>query len=365
MRNAFRLHSHMSDTVLVLYSELMPDRVAVFRKLAQIYNLTVHVVCWDGRKKNTPFEAQPSEQLVIHRRSEFDVDALHRLAARLSPKILYVAGWMDRGYLPIAAALRRKGIPVIVGFDDLWFGTVRQRVGALLSPLLTKVLFSHAWVSGPRQYEYAKRLGFADRRIIPNLLSCDTEMFAHAFKAMAQKRSNYPRAILYVGRFSSEKGIAVLVDGYRRYRAQGGDWTLRCIGSGPLRSLLEGVDGLELHSFAAQADLVHWMADSGVAVVPSVRDASPLVVHEAACAGLPMVLSSSIGNLPLFMIDGYNGVVFPQSSAPALAEAMRAITSRSVDELVAMGERSHLLSQRVNLEMAAAGFMASLSQGYE
>jgi len=346
--------------IVFLYAELMPNLISVIKTLITTYSAQVHIVYWD-LKKRTPYVPDAIEGLTLYKRSQHGFREIKRVLADLNPDAIYVVGWMDYAYLAIVAMYRRRGVPVIVGFDDWWKGTLRQSIARVFSPILTKVLFSHAWVAGPRQYEYAKRLGFSDRNIIPNLLSCDTDLFNQAYQSLKTKRDDYPKVFLYIGRFSSEKGINLLAAGFEKYRTTlKGTWKLVCVGNGPLLNVLVGRPNIEVREFTSQSDLLKLMERSGIFVLTSLRDFSPLVVHEAACSGLPMILSSNVGNIPLFMIHNYNGVVFESGSVDDLAKAMHRISSKPSEELILMGKRSHELSRRINPEITSASFMSIL-----
>ena len=348
--------------IIFLYAELMPNLIPVFNSLVKHHSSQIWVFHWDHKKK-TPYLPDAREGVIFYRRSEYTLRRMKQTIEGIDPDLIYVAGWMDRAYLAISVRYRRKGVPIVVGFDDWWKGTARQRIGALLSPLLTKVLFSHAWVAGPRQYEFAKRLGFKDQFIVPNLLSCDTNLFAAACQTLAIKQVHYPNVFLYVGRFSPEKGIGVLSVAFEKYRTEfKGTWKLICVGNGPLLGMLSGKSGIEVKQFSSQTDLMEMMQKSGIFVLASLRDFSPLVVHEAASAGLPMILSSNVGNIPLFMIHNYNGMVFGSGSADALAETMHRMANLRPEELVLMGKRSYELSRRITPEISAASFVSSVTR---
>lgn len=347
--------------IIFLYSELMPNAVRLFETLVEMYEADVHVVYWDNNKR-TPYQADTNSGINYYRRSEFNYKTLRALLKTVAPDCVYVAGWMDALYLRVAMPERARGVPVVTGFDDWWQGTVRQNCGRLLSPILTRALFSHAWVAGPRQYEYAKRLGFRDSAILPNLLSCDTRLFGQAYHHLPEKIRNYPRTFLYAGRFSAEKGITLLAEAFRAYQTTfGGEWRLTCIGNGPLSGPLMSVPHVEVRDFVSQRHLMEAMRDAGVFVLASTLDFSPLVVHEAACAGLPLILSSNVGNMQTFMIDGYNGSVFESGSVDGLVESMNLMSHKSVTELALMGHRSRRLSKRMSPEFCAASLVSSLS----
>lgn len=346
--------------IVFLYSELMPNVIIVLKALVKSYLAEIHVVYWDHKKK-TPYMVDTIEGVTFYEKSKYGFREIKNLLADINPDAIYVVGWMDYTYLGIIAIYRRKRVPIIVGFDDWWMGTLRQSMARLFSPILTKVFFSHAWVSGPRQYEYAKRLGFNDRSILTNLLTCDSDLFDQAYKALPIKLNDYPKIFLYVGRFSPEKGVDLLAAAFKKYRtAFKGTWNLICVGNGPLLSVLAGHPNIEVREFTSQSDLVKLMECSGIFILASLRDFSPLVVHEAACAGLPMILSSNVGNIPLFLINNYNGAVFDSGSVDDLALAMYRMSIMPTEDLILMGKRGHGLSRRVNPEIAAASFVADI-----
>jgi glycosyltransferase involved in cell wall biosynthesis len=60
-------------------------------------------------------------------------------------------------------------------------------------------------------------------------------------------------------------------------------------------------------------------------VVPSLwPENSPLVIHEAFLAGVPVV-ASRIGGIPELVADGVNGVLYDPASPAALAGALRGL----------------------------------------
>jgi glycosyltransferase involved in cell wall biosynthesis len=342
--------------ILFLYAELMPNLMPLFRALVGNYNAQIHVAHWVHKKK-TPYTPDNIPGVYYYPKSDYG--ALRNSLSGLNPDLIYVSGWMDLDYLKVIIKYRQRGKPVVVGFDDWWVGSLKQHIGRIALILIRNNLFSHAWVSGPRQYEYAKRLGFRDKFIIHNLLSCDTELFSQAVNSLFLKEKNYPNIFLYVGRFSYEKGIELLVSAFEKYRdSYGGTWKLMCVGNGPLISLLQGRPNVEVYGFANQPDLVKIMERSGIFILPSLRDFSPLAVHEAACAGLPMILSSNVGSIPLFMIDNYNGIVFNFGSIDELAKAMHYLSLKSPKELILIGMRSNQLSKKVTPDICAASLVS-------
>jgi glycosyltransferase involved in cell wall biosynthesis len=75
-----------------------------------------------------------------------------------------------------------------------------------------------------------------------------------------------------------------------------------------------------------------------VVVVPSLwPENSPLVIHEAFMAGVPVV-AARIGGIPELVSDGVNGVLYDPASPDALAELLRGLVLRP-DRIAEMAGR--------------------------
>jgi len=346
--------------ILYLYAELSPYLRPVFEAYVKTYGVELHVVHWDHLRL-TPYQPVLMDGVSYYKRSECNLEKLKRLAEEIAPDLIYVVGWMDMDYLRITKKWRTRGVPIVVGFDDVWSGNFRQQVGSLIMKCIGKLFFSHAFVSFALQYEFAKRMGFKDENIISNLLSCDTSLFHGSQLKLSAKRMNYPHTFVYIGRFSQEKGVDVLVQAFKLYCNEfSGSWNLLCVGGGNLRNLFEGVENLKVLDFVDQKEMLSILDGSGVFIMPSYKDLCPLAVHEAASACLPLILSSGVGNKSTFLIDGFNGFSFNSSSVRGLALVMQKISSLADAELIEMSEHSYDLSKRVSPEMTAASLMSIL-----
>lgn len=344
--------------ILYLYSGLAPYMVPVLREYTRCSDTQVHVVHWD-REKQTPYVPPPIQDVAYYDRSKLGTSDLLKLARRLQPDIVLVSGWQDKGYLVVARALRKRGTPVVAGIDDQWRGTLRQRAVSPVGPSLLKQFFSHCWVSGPYQYEYAARLGYKKHEIVFNLYSADTSVFGEARQYLDEKLSSYPNAFLFVGRFHPVKGLDTLLEAYVSYRTElNGTWRLICVGSGEMKDRLTRVSGVEVIDYANQKDLVQISRKAGAFILPSHFEAWGVVVHEFAAAALPLILSDEVGARATFLIDAFNGLVFRDGSPRLLAHAMQRISNKDATDLVEMGRRSHDLSKRISPAVSAASFLS-------
>ncbi len=352
--------------ILYLYTEIMGYNLPIFDHLANDYGAMIHVVRWTN-KKNTPFHPNATSRVKYYDRSLYSKKELCELASSLNPSVVYISGWQDKGYLPVARELKAKGVPVVMGLDSQWVGSARQRIGAkLIRHVYKKRYFSFAWVPGPLQYEYAARIGFSKSEIICNLLSGNTELFSRGASALDGDKSNvYPKQFLYVGRFVETKGIDILIEAYSRYKnVHGGDWKLKCIGNGPMeKQLLKAQQddcGITVESFAEQPALVDYAIESGAFVLPSRYEPWGVVAHEFASAGLPLILSDAVGSKLQFLVSSYNGYEYPSHSAESLALAMYSLSLQPEETLLAMGKRSAHLGLSLCPKIAAASLISVL-----
>lgn len=339
--------------ILYLYTEAMGYTLATIRALLARGGDELHLVHWD-RGRLTPFQAVPFAGLHLHARSTLRGGALAAFVEKLAPDLAVVSGWQDRGYLAVARQLRRRGVPVVVGFDDQWKGTMRQRIAACFNSVL-KTFFSHAWVTGPLQYDYARRLGFSAQRIVHDLYSADVELFAAKGKIVSARRSS---RIIFVGRLERVKGVDLLLATWENLRAELPDWELVMVGNGSLESSVAAAANVRRQEFLSAPEVAEELAAASAFVLPSRHEPWGVVVHEAVAAGLPVLCSNVVGAAATFVIDGYNGYLFRPDDAADLARAIRNFAGQTEDERRLMGERSRELSRRITPKTSAANLMS-------
>jgi len=343
--------------ILYLYAEVMGYTLATIRELAERGN-EVHVVHWD-HKKLTPYKVPGVPNVFMYKRSQLSVGQMNRLANDIRPVVTVVSGWMDSGYMVVARQLKRLGSSVVLALDAQWHGTSRQWLLVLLAQAGGRTsIYTHAWVAGLFQFEYARRLGFAESNIIYDLYSADLHLFNHAFNhSIANKKDQYPHRFLFVGRFEAVKGLDVLLQAWQQLKKKG-DWELYLIGNGSLKNQLEGVAGVVVKDFMQPEQLMHEVANVGCFLLPSRREPWGVVVHEFAAAGLPLTVSDAVGAASTFLISGLNGYRFRGDDPIAIANRMSQLINMTDQELYSMAVNSHALSQRITPETSAGNLLS-------
>jgi len=142
-------------------------------------------------------------------------------------------------------------------------------------------------------------------------------------------RSRKPH-LLHVGRLSSEKGVAVLLEAVVRLNERLGSVVeLTIAGSGPEETELKKhakMLGIEanvhfLGYIREDAELSRLYQNSDIFILPSYTEGVPKVILEAMANGLPVV-ATSVGGIPEILEDGLNGLLVPPGDAQAICDSV-------------------------------------------
>lgn len=328
--------------ILILYSELAGYTIACLDRLMQEPDLQVKLVRWPVNRE-APFEFRFSQGLEVLDRSQLTQAELDQVVKDFAPDGIFVSGWMDKGYLK-ALAHKPAGSPVICGLDNQWRGDLRQRVGTLLSPWLVRRHFDYVWGAGPRQADYARRLGFDDAHVRQGYYSADVPRFT----ALQADLGTEPRTLLYVGRIMAHKGMAELVEAFLRLDAP--RWQLKLVGKPDGSVSLPDHPRLIHQDFVQPDELPGLMAEATAFILPSREEPWGVALHEAAAVGLPLIASDACGSGDAFIEPGNNGLVFQAGDADSLAQALQQLFAQEIDTLKAWGQRSRQLAQQITPE---------------
>ena len=149
--------------------------------------------------------------------------------------------------------------------------------------------------------------------------------------------------ILFCGRLSKEKNLFHLVDAYHQL-----DHELKSlifVGDGDLRPSLEdyvrqlGADAVYFFGFQNRGQIGKYYAVSDLLVLPSVRETWGIVVNEAMCFGLPVIVSDQVGAGMDLVSDGRNGYRV-STDGDALFRSIKKMADFSEEERGLMGMKS-------------------------
>jgi glycosyltransferase involved in cell wall biosynthesis len=115
------------------------------------------------------------------------------------------------------------------------------------------------------------------------------------------------------------------------------------------------------HGKVSPAALWTFYRAADVFVCPSVEDSGPMMINEAIKAGTP-VISFAVGVAPDLVLDGQTGIVAPETTASALAEAVTGYLLLPAAARLTLREHcSQLASERLSMEAQGRAFAAFAS----
>ena len=293
----------------------------------------------------------------------------------------------QRAGIPTESLDMRRGVPDprglvrLVGLVKAWrpdvlhshmvHANLMARVLRLITPVPVMVSTIHNIYEGGRLWMAAYRLtnglvdhvtivsqAAADRfvreRIVPKSLltvipnGVDTEQFrripsevGHSLRQSLGLEGKF--VWLAVGRFEIAKDYPNMLRGFARVRERFPQAVLLLVGRGSLQSETErlaqspGLGG-GVRFLGVRDDVVQVMSAADGYVMSSAWEGMPMVLLEAAAAGLPIVTTRVGGNHEVVR-DGESGFVVPPRDHEALGRAMLRLMELSETERRAMGDR--------------------------
>lgn len=204
---------------------------------------------------------------------------------------------------------------------------------------------------GPDADGYLARYGVGPERIRRLEHAVD---YAHLSASRGLRASLRPRreamglhgfVFLFLGRVWWQKGIWTLLDAHERLVADGHHVTLLVVGDGPDRDRFRQtvadrrIRGVVMRDFVQQPHLPSILASSDALVFPTRGDPYGLVVDEAMAAGLPVISSTSAGEIRTRVVPGETGLLVEPDDVDGLHAAMRHLQDES-ERAAAMGDRA-------------------------
>lgn len=343
--------------VVFCWSEVSGYMAACWQALARRPGIDLHVLHPQKlfEAVDNPFDLDPlltglSHQMLPAKGPDLDRWLLAAVQAR-RPDVVVHCGWIYWPYTRLAAAPELAHVPMVLGMDSPWRGTVPQRLARLrLSRFISRM--SLVVTAGDRSAEYARRLGVADRRIHSGYYGFDDRQLRPV--ADSRAGSAWPRQFLFVGRYVDQKDLPSLMRAYTEYRSQVSDpWGLTCCGVGPDQRHLQGVPGVVDEGFTQPSNLPAVFQRHGAFVMASDFEPWGVVIAEAAASGLPVVCTSACGAGVDIVRNYYNGIVTAPGDVAGMARAMRWVHDHEGD-LPAMGARGRSHAVAYSAEAWAA-----------
>lgn len=205
-----------------------------------------------------------------------------------------------------------------------------QRLGLRMDELSTDQELAY----GIAEYALADRICVPSRFVFNTFLEMgisESKLFLNPYgvdyafwsKCDRSKRANEPFTFLWVAALMPRKGIAVLLEAWRKVSIPDARLVLVGGASPSIQPLLRDLpSNVVLKSFLDHSAIREQMSRAHVYVLPSFEEGMARSVLEAAAAGLPVLITKETGATDLLQ-DGKASRVVPSGDVDSLAQALR------------------------------------------
>lgn len=273
----------------------------------------------------------------------FDLDNASVASAldRFDPDIVKVFGYAYRTNWRVARWARQHRRPLMLYSDS----NAQKITSWWKRPIKDKVVRQFYWYVdgalfvGDNNYAYHQRYGVSADRLFPGVLPVDRATLLKTVPDQAASRKEVRDSlgiphnafvVLFCGKYIARKRPADLVRAARELARKGLPVWALLVGEGVERPAVEnlcksaGIGNVSLTGFVNQSMIPRYFEAADLLAVTSEADPHPLVVSEAACFGLPVVISDRVGCIGPndSAQSGRNAIVYPCGDVVRLSRAI-------------------------------------------
>jgi glycosyltransferase involved in cell wall biosynthesis len=324
---------------------------ACMKELAARDGVNATLLTWESAD-DAPFDLGTiavRNQHVLSEADRHSYEKIKNLVLATKADLVFICGWAHPQYVSLVHDRDLRGVKFVVGADTPIRFDWRQQIARLkIGSLLRKA--DAVCVPGERGFQVMRYWKVPSEKIARLFYGIDYKHFHEGSERRWLPGAQWPRCFAFTGRYASIKGVDLLAAAYKQYRRTVIDpWPLRVCGTGPMRDVFAGVDGIEDLGFVQPSELANVFQTAGVFVLPSRMDPWGQVVVEAAAAGLPIICTNACGVAAEVVRDYHSGLVIPPRNVAALTEAM-AWMHEHYERLPAMGLNSQQLAAPYSAE---------------
>lgn len=331
--------------IVVCWSSISGYIAACWRELAARPGVDLFVLAFGKLEGwDTAFNSRNIMEGIPHRlllaKEQTDAELVRKIVLAERPDVVFISGWNHLAYRRLVFDPALAGTRFILCMDNPRRYTLRQFLGKfVLRRFLQRI--DCVFVPGERCWQLAKYLGMEEKQI---KRGCTYGVDYARFTPLYHKRecldNGWPRRFLFIGRYVEIKGIEVLLPAYEQYRRSVEDpWPLVCCGMGPMAEKIRCAQGVEDRGFQQPDEIGKILLNSGVLILPSVREPWGMVILEGCAAGLPIISSEMCGAGVELVRPFYNGLMTHTGDMEALAKCLLWMHNHHA-KLPEMGRRS-------------------------
>ena len=237
-------------------------------------------------------------------------------------------GWGHGDWLKFDRFLKKKNnVKIVLVSDNRFRNDFRQWLGAIYFRFFLRRYFDGAFTPGISGKKLLAFLGMPKDHIY----SPNYGAYEGIFKSTRQinERRN---EFLFVGQLIKRKSIDLVIQAFKEYKLEGGRWSLRISGDGPLAALCEG-GAIFLEGFLQPNEVAERMNNAKAFIFPSRDDNWGTALCEAAACGMLLVSAKSTGASFDILTDEENGYLLEKITKEDIKRAMFRIERMSNEEL--------------------------------
>jgi glycosyltransferase involved in cell wall biosynthesis len=330
---------------------VIPALLALIERLAQRHELEVFALRQEPQPRSWPLLGARVHNIGA-RRTRLRAFAALRAAHRHKPFALIHALWSGASGMVAVGAARCLGVPSlvhltggeVVSLPEIGYGSAVSLKGRLREQLVLRGATRITATSAPLVAELA-RLGFTARRVA---LGVDLEHWPA--RAPAARQPGARARLIHVASLNRVKDQTTLLRALALLRAAGVDFHLDIVGEDVLQGQVQQLSAelglasqVSFHGFLTQRQLRPLIEAADLMLLASRHEAGPMVVLEAAVAGVPSV-GTAVGHLAEW--------------APAAAQAVPAANPQALATAVARV----LADEELRLALARAAQARALAE---
>jgi len=225
-------------------------------------------------------------------------------------------GWNHKGWLRYDRYVKeRNNAKVVVVVDNNFKKSFRQLLGAFYFRLVLKNYFDAVFVPGREGQKLMRFLGMESHRIYVGNYGAYEQIYKDT-RAIKDRNNEF----LYVGQLTKRKSVDILIEAFKQYRKNGGNWNLRILGSGELSPICQG-DGIVFEGFTQPHKVAEKMNRAKVFLLISREDHWGTVVCEAAACGMNLITTETVGATADIVRNNINGIVLNAITVQCLVNA--------------------------------------------
>jgi glycosyltransferase involved in cell wall biosynthesis len=253
---------------------------------------------------------------------------------------LLVHAWSSPATWLAVASAKIFGVKTLLRAENPWNQEIgRSGAKHVLRNIALRMFFAmiDAFLYiGEENRQFYLHYGIPERKLFFTPHAVENERFFKEAERLAPQRENIRKSIglksnavvfLTVGKFIEKKRHLDLLRAYERFDEP--NKALVIVGEGALRQKLEQfiddkkLPNVHLPGFVGQTEIAKYYVAADVFVLPSGQGETwGLVINEAMCFGLPVIVSDTVGSASDLVRDGKNGYVFPLGKVDALVHAL-------------------------------------------